>query len=138
MLSHWLSCGHTRPQTSRKCRGLCRLLDKLPQYYLLLLLTNKSWNIDRYRTALNTSCILTVEAALLPLPLLLLCYIHRHTSSKFVALTFGSCSLTGTLFNTFAIICHLRSFRIHRDGCHLPVISALHDLLLSCTSAVSS
>ena len=44
----------------------------------------------------------------------------------------------GTLSNTFAIICHLRSFRIHHDECHLPVISALHDLLLSCKAAVSS
>ncbi len=54
------------------------------------------------------------------------------------ALTFASCSLTGTFFNTSAIICHLRNVRIRRDGCRLPVISAWHGLLLSCTSAVSS
>ena len=39
----------------------------------------------------------------------------RHTSLKFVALSFGSCSLTGIFFNT-SIIPHLRSFRIRRDG----------------------
>ena len=46
----------------------------------------------------------------------------RHTSSKFFARTCGSCSLTGTLFNTSAIIRHLRSFHIRRDVYRLPVI----------------
>ena len=43
----------------------------------------------------------------------------KQTSSKFVALTFGSCSLTGTLVLLAAIICHLRNVRIRRDVCRL-------------------
>ena len=38
----------------------------------------------------------------------------KHTSSKFVARTLGSCSRTGVFFNT-SITCHLRNFHIRRD-----------------------
>ena len=61
----------------------------------------------------------------------------KHTSSKLVALTFGSCYLTGTLFNT-SIICHLHNVRIRRDGYRLPEASVMHDPLQSCTSGFSS
>ena len=62
----------------------------------------------------------------------------RHTSSKFVALTFGACSLTGTFFNTSPIICHLRTVRIRRDECHPHAVLIMLFLLLFCTSAVSA
>ena len=62
----------------------------------------------------------------------------KHTSSKFLARTSGSCSLTGTFFNTSAISCHLHNDHTHRDVYHLPVILALHVLLQFCTSAVFS
>ena len=78
----------------------------------------------------------------------------RQTSSKLVALTFGSCSLTGTLFKTlifnlisayfayfyFSISCFisLRSVRSRRDGSHPQAPLTLLCLLLSYRSADAS
>ena len=58
----------------------------------------------------------------------------KHTSSKFVALTLASCSLTGTFFNT-SIICHLRIRNFHFYELLLHAVLKLLFLLLFYTSA---
>ena len=60
--SHWLSCGHTRPQIAGSALDsemtlICFF--KVSFFYFM----DKCRDIDGYRTALHTFCIFTVEAA---------------------------------------------------------------------------
>ena len=131
--SHWLSCGHTRPQTAGSALDSPIILyasSKFPSFTCatnagMLILTGHPVIHFAFLQPRQRCASSTASSLLYP----------RHTSSKFVARTFGSCSRTGTLFNPFAIICHLRTGRIHRDGLRLPGILRELFPLLSYTSA---
>ena len=118
--SHWLSCGQTRPQPAGSA------LDSA-------IVAAASLNLPSFTSEMNFGMLIDTGQPLTHCAFLQFkqrvasscasSWLYpRHTSSKLVALTFGSCSLTGTLFNT-SIILHLRSFRIRRDVSCLPGIS---------------
>ena len=95
-------------------------------------------DIDGYRTSLHTFCIFTVDAARSFFHCFFLHYIQDIPHQSWLLLLLDACSLTGTFFNTSAIICHLRNFHIRHDVCHLHAVSEVHVPLLSCRESVSS
>ena len=95
--SHWLSCGHTRPQTAGRAEDWLMIFECLRQNCLLLPAVMKSGILMETGHPSIHFGFFTVQAASMPLPLASSLLYPKHTSSKFVARTFGSCSLTGTL-----------------------------------------
>ena len=118
--SHWLSCGQTRPQIAGSALDSPITLYASSNHPSFTLEMNPGISIDTghpcthfaFLHPIHLFASSTASSALYP----------RQTSSKFFARTCGSCSLTGTLFNTSAIIRHLHSVHIRRDVYHLPVI----------------
>ena len=111
--SHWLSCGHTRPHTAGRALDSAMVFaasSNFPSFtsamnFGMLMATGHPWIHLAFLQLMQREASSCASSWLYP----------RHTSLKFVALSFGSCSLTGIFFNT-SIIPHLRSFRIRRDG----------------------
>ena len=109
--SHWLSWGHTRPQTAGSALDSAMVLaasSNLPSFTSamnlgILIATGHPWMHFAFLQLMQRCASAWASSWLYP----------RHTSSKLAALTFGSCSLTGIFFNT-SIIPHLRNFRIRR------------------------
>lgn len=115
--SHWLSCGHTRPQTAGSALDSPIILYALSKFPLYL--CNECRNVDINRASCDTFAFYSPGSAVLLL-LLRLCCIQDYLV-RFVARTFGSCSRTGTLFNPLPLFV-LRTGRIHRDGCAFGIL----------------
>ena len=114
--SHWLSCGQTRPQIAGSALDSADDLVMLPRNFPLLPAAMKSGILMAYRTSLYTFCFFTVQAA----GSLFHCFFFIITKTYFVKICCSNLRSPALLqvlfFNTSAIICHLRNFRIRRDG----------------------
>ncbi len=95
--SHCFSCGHTLPHTAGSALYLAISLAAPSKSLSFNVAINAGISIDTGHPFLHCAFLqfkhleasLTASSSLYP----------KQTSSKFVALTFGSCSLTGTLIN---------------------------------------
>ena len=115
--SHWLSCGHTLPQTAGNELLLAITLAAPSISSSLIFVINPGMSIPTGHPPTHFGFLQAKHLLASAIASSLL--YPKHTSSKFVALTAGSCSLTGTFTFLASIICYLHIHNYYDDDYRL-------------------